>query len=93
MNYGELKHGLYDRLIFNKIKAGLGMDHVRLMVSGSAPLSRKVMTFYRCLLGVPVLEGYGQTEGSAAETMSSPDDMMTCGHVGSPAPSCEVVSM
>jgi len=57
LHHGRLHHGLYDRLIFNKIKKGLGMHHLRLMVSGSAPLSENVMTFFRCMLGVPVIEG------------------------------------
>lgn len=54
---GQLTHGLYDRLLFNKIKKALGMDHLRIMISGSAPLSENVMTFFRCMLGVPVVEG------------------------------------
>jgi len=53
----QLHHGLYDRLIFRKIAKGLGMDHVRLMISGSAPISENVMTFFRCMLGVPIVEG------------------------------------
>lgn len=57
LRHGRLQHGLYDRLIFNKIKKGLGMDHLRLMISGSAPISENVMTFFRCMLGVPVIEG------------------------------------
>jgi len=88
---GELKHGLYDRLIFNKIKKGLGMDQLRMLVSGSAPLSKPVMLFYRIFLGVPVVEGYGQTEAAAATSVTHPDDMTTAGHVGSPNRSCEVV--
>ena len=54
---GILTHSVYDALIFNKIKKGLGMDHIRLMISGSAPLNENVMTFFRCMLGVPVVEG------------------------------------
>lgn len=87
---GHLTHALYDRLIFNKIKAALGLDHIRFMVSGSAPLSKPVMTFFRCLLGVPVVEGYGQTEGSAAATISHPDDIRTVGHVGGPTGATEI---
>ena len=60
-------------------------------MSGSAPLSPKVMTFFRCLLGVPVLEGYGQTEGSAAATIGHPDDMSSVGHVGGPVGCVEIV--
>jgi long-chain acyl-CoA synthetase len=54
---GELTHKVYDTLLFNKIKKGLGMDHIRVMISGSAPLSENVMIFFRCMLGVPVVEG------------------------------------
>ena len=61
------------------------------MCSGSAPLSPKVMTFFRCLLGVPVVEGYGQTEASAAATFSHLDDVASVGHVGGPHGSMEVV--
>lgn len=67
------------------------MDCVRVMVSGSAPLSPKVMIFFRCLLGVPVLEGYGQTEASAAATVSHPDDLASAGHVGGPVPAVDIV--
>jgi long-chain acyl-CoA synthetase len=88
---GELKHALYDRLIFNKIKKALGFDHIRVLVSGSAPLSRPVMNFYRIMLGVPVLEGYGQTEGAACASISSQDDMRTAGHVGAPNSCAEIV--
>mmetsp|Transcript_1600 Transcript_1600/g.2862 ORF Transcript_1600/g.2862 Transcript_1600/m.2862 type:complete len:678 (+) Transcript_1600:91-2124(+) len=88
---GRLTHPFWDRILFHKIKKALGLDCVRLMVSGSAPLSPKVMTFFRCLLGVPVLEGYGQTEGSAAATISSPDDITSVGHVGGPTGCVEVV--
>lgn len=88
---GRLTHGLWDRILFKKIKTALGLDCVRFMVSGSAPLSPKVMTFFRCLLGVPVLEGYGQTEGSAAATIGHPDDMASVGHVGGPHRCVEVV--
>jgi len=61
------------------------------MVSGSAPLSPKVMTFFRCLLGVPVCEGYGQTEGSAAGSLGHPEDMASVGHVGGPHKCVEIV--
>lgn len=91
LKHGKLTHALYDRLIFNKIKKGLGMDQLRFVVSGSAPLSDNVMIFFRCLLGVPVMEGYGQTEGTAAGTVTHPDDIHTAGHVGGPMGCVEVV--
>lgn len=88
---GQLTHSFYDRLIFNKIKKGLGFGSLRVMVSGSAPLSKTVMNFYRIVLGTEVLEGYGQTENAACCTVSLPDDMTTSGHVGVPNAACEIV--
>ena len=37
-----------------------------------------------------MVEGYGQTTGSAAATMSHLDDIATVGHVGGPAGCCEI---
>ena len=91
LDEGRLAHPVWDRLLFNKIKRALGLDCVRCMVSGSAPLSPNVMVFFRCLLGVPVMEGYGQTEGSAAATIGHPDDVSSVGHVGGPHKCIEVV--
>ena len=91
LKHGILKHALWDRILFHKIKKALGLDCVRLMISGSAPLSPTVMTFLRCLLSVPVVEGYGQTEASAAATLGHPDDMTGVGHVGGPVKSVEIV--
>jgi long-chain acyl-CoA synthetase len=88
---GRLTHPLYDRLVFNKIKQALGMDQVRFMISGSAPLAENVMIFFRCMLGCPVMEGYGQTENAAAATIVHSEDMRTVGHVGGPVASVEIV--
>ena len=91
LKHGHLKHGFYDKLIFNKVKKALGMDCIRFMVSGSAPLSATVMTFFRCLLGVPIVEGYGQTEGATAATIALPWDIASAGHVGGPVPCVEIL--
>ena len=88
---GLLKHEFYDDLVFNHLKERLGMDCIRFMSCGSAPLGLNVMLFFRCLLGVPVVEGYGQTEGSAAATVSDPSDIATFGHVGGPVPCVEIL--
>lgn len=57
LQYGQLYHTLYDKILFNKIKTKLGLSSLRFMLSGSAPLSTDVMIFFRILLGIPVVEG------------------------------------
>ncbi|CAO2143249.1 unnamed protein product [Urochloa humidicola] len=79
---------MWDKLVFNKIKARLG-GRVRLMTSGASPLSSDVMEFLRICFGGEVLEGYGMTETSCVITTMDVGDKLI-GHVGSPNPSCEV---
>ena len=91
IKHGKLTHSFYDKLIFNKIKHALGFSDVKCMISGSAPLSPTVMLFFRCMLGVPVVEGYGQTEGAAIAAISHPSDLTTYGHVGGPVHPVEMI--
>ncbi|KAK3118377.1 hypothetical protein QOZ80_9BG0698200 [Eleusine coracana subsp. coracana] len=85
---GRNSSPMWDKLVFNKIKARLG-GRVRLMSSGASPLSPDVMEFLRICFGGEILEGYGMTETSCViSTMDIGD--RSIGHVGSPNPSCEV---
>lgn len=52
--------------------------------AGSAPIAPHVIEFLRVVFGSRVLEGYGQTENSAACSLTSYDDQASLGHVGGP---------
>ncbi|XP_065883666.1 long-chain-fatty-acid--CoA ligase 1-like [Dysidea avara] len=82
------RNSFWDTLVFRKIQDGLG-GRVRLILTGSAPISKDVMRFTRCALGCAVIEGYGQTECVAGATMTLPYEN-TAGHVGAPLPSVMV---
>jgi long-chain acyl-CoA synthetase len=47
-----------------RVRAGLGLDAVRIASSGSAPIPVEVLTWYR-RIGLPLLEGYAMTEDFA----------------------------
>jgi len=83
LKQGKLTHPIWDRLVFSKVKAKVGLDRVKLMTTGSAPISSEVLTFLRCVFAVPVMEGYGQTEIAAAATVTDPRDQ-ALGSVGGP---------
>lgn len=40
---GVTKHSIWDSLVFNKAKKAMGMQDVRLMISGGAPLPSRTM--------------------------------------------------
>ncbi|CAH1794140.1 unnamed protein product [Owenia fusiformis] len=84
------KDSIWDKLVFKKVQEGLG-GRLRLAVTGSAPISEKVMMFCRCAFGCPILEGYGQTEGNAGLTVTLPADT-TPGPVGPPLP-CNLIKL
>ncbi|KAK7253170.1 hypothetical protein RIF29_37662 [Crotalaria pallida] len=86
--HGKNPSPIWDRLVFNKMKAKLG-GRVRLMVSGASPLSPDIMEFLKICFGGRVTEGYGMTETTCVISCIDEGDNLT-GHVGSPTPACEV---
>jgi long-chain acyl-CoA synthetase len=54
--------------VLRSLKQRLGLDRTRLVISGAAPISQSVLEFFHGM-GVPIREGYGQTEGTAAATV------------------------
>ena len=85
-----IQYGFWDTLVFNGVKAKVGLDRVHLMITGSAPIAPHVMEFLRIVFGCPVVEGYGQTECGAACTVTDVGDQASMGHVGNPLPSAEL---
>jgi len=85
---GKVPSPIWDKLVFNKIRARLG-GRVRLMISGASPLSPEVMDFLRICFGGRVSEGYGMTETSCTICLCDEGDNLS-GHVGSPSAACEV---
>jgi long-chain acyl-CoA synthetase len=79
---GHYSHSIYDPLIFNKMKNLLG-GRVKIMITGSAPISSEVLNFLKICFCAPVCEGYGLTESSAAASLTSTFDPVS-GHVGGP---------
>ncbi|KAA0120737.1 long-chain fatty acid--CoA ligase [Mycolicibacterium sp. P9-22] len=62
----KLKHALFDKLVYGKLRAALGGD-CHAAISGGAPLGARLGHFYRGV-GLTIYEGYGLTESSAAVT-------------------------
>jgi len=83
-------HVVWDKLVFGKIAARVGLDRCRLMVTGSAPIAAHVFDFLRVAFSTVVIEGYGQTETCAAATASDGSTDWSSGHVGGPVACNEI---
>ncbi|MFF3641838.1 AMP-dependent synthetase/ligase [Streptomyces sp. NPDC002564] len=79
----KVKHKVFDKLVFSKLRAVLG-GRGEYAISGGAPLGERLGHFFRGI-GFTVLEGYGLTESCAA-TAFNPWDRQKIGTVGQPLP-------
>jgi len=83
----SLKHALFDKLVYSKIRAGMG-GAVEAAISGGAPLGTRLGHFYRGV-GVTILEGYGLTETTAGATLNL-TSALRIGSVGRPIPGTSI---
>lgn len=74
--------------VFYPLKYMVGMNRMRVALSGAAPISPKVLRFYH-MLGITMFEGYGMTETSVLITFSKPTEFKL-GAVGKPNPGVEI---
>ena len=77
---------LADRLLFRKIRMRFG-GRIKVAASGAAPLSKDLAEFYDAI-GMPLVEGYGLTEGGVVSM--NPLDRPKPGSIGKALPGVEV---
>ncbi|MFG2518716.1 AMP-dependent synthetase/ligase [Streptomyces sp. NPDC048527] len=83
----RLARGLYDLLVFRRVRKELG-GRLRYAISGGSPLDRRLSLFFYAA-GILIYEGYGLTETSAAATITPPLAPRP-GTVGLPVPGTAV---
>ncbi|MEZ4463654.1 MAG: long-chain fatty acid--CoA ligase [bacterium] len=85
-----LKLKLARRLFQQKLAGALGLDQLRLAVSGAAPIGKDVLEFFLAC-GVIIHEVYGQSEDAGPTTFNQPfPGKRRLGTVGLPFPGVEV---
>lgn len=65
----NMQHKLADKLVYSKIRKGLGAEYFDILVSGAASLKPQLCSFFSAI-GMPVFEGYGMTETSPVIAVS-----------------------
>jgi len=65
--YLESFYKLAHFVVFRKLKERMGFDRIRIAYSGAAPIAPDILYFFQSI-GVNLIEGYGQTEGTGVTT-------------------------
>jgi long-chain acyl-CoA synthetase len=84
----ELQYRLASKLVLSKLKPALGLGRARLMLSGAAPISKEILTFFSSL-DLLICEVYGQSEDTGPTTINVPGHTRL-GSVGPVLPGVEV---
>jgi len=71
---------LADRLVMRNLRTMLGMDRMKVAITGAAPISPDLIKWYQAI-GVNLVEGYGQTE-SVGLASCNPVDRIKLGSIG-----------
>ncbi len=77
-----------DKLVYSKLRAKLGLDRCRFLVSGGAPLAGEIARFFHGT-GILILDGYGLTETMAAAFLNRLDHF----RFGTVGPALDVVEL
>jgi long-chain acyl-CoA synthetase len=83
----KAQHVVFDKLVYSRLRTALG-GRCSAAISGGAPLGERLGHFFRGV-GVPIFEGYGLTETTAAIAVNTPE-ASRLGTVGRPVPSTTV---
>lgn len=83
----RIQRALFDRLVYGKIRARIGLDQCQLALSGAAPIATDVLYFFAGI-GLPIHEVYGMTETTAVTHANRPG-AIRIGSVGQPLPGVE----
>ena len=77
-----------DELVLAPLRARLGLDHARWLVSGAAPIAAELLEYFAAL-GLPILELWGMSEVSCCGTINVPGRAII-GTVGVALPGIEL---
>ena len=96
INYGRprgldrLQFALADRIFYRPLRAKLGLDELKVAVTGAAPIGQEVLDFF-VSCGIIIHEVYGQSEDTGPTSFNQPfAGERRLGTVGRPFPGVDV---
>ena len=86
----RIEFALAEKLFFKPLKAKLGLDAMKVAVTGAAPIGKEVLDFFLSC-GIIIHEVYGQSEDSGPTSFNQPfPGERRLGTVGRPFPGVDV---
>ncbi len=67
----QLRYKFWDFLVLQNLRRMIGMDRARRGTSGAAPISPELLEWFWAI-GVPLFEGFGQTESAGVAIVNAP---------------------
>jgi long-chain acyl-CoA synthetase len=84
----KVQRGLFEKLVFSKVRHAVGLDKCKLAITAAAPISPETHDFFAAI-GLPLIEIYGMTE-STAPALTNTIAERKVGTVGRPLPGVEI---
>ncbi|MGC9323247.1 MAG: AMP-dependent synthetase/ligase [Desulfomonilia bacterium] len=84
----KLQYDLAEALVYSKMRAALGMDRIRIFISGGGAIAVEIDRFFNGI-GVPVHNGYGLTETTPVTNVNR-FDVFEFGSVGQALPDTQI---
>lgn len=66
------QYKIADKLVFGKVKHGLGLSRANVMITAAAPISSELLDFFASV-DMRIQEVYGQSEGTGPSTLNQGD--------------------
>ncbi|PKN51303.1 MAG: hypothetical protein CVU55_12785 [Deltaproteobacteria bacterium HGW-Deltaproteobacteria-13] len=81
----NVAYNIFEKLIYSKLRKALGLDNMKALGVGGAPLSNEINSFFQ-IIGVPIHLGYGLTETTPITHLHTyrrlkPIKLGTCGPI------------
>ncbi len=84
----SLQHGLFEKIIYAKLREAIGLDQTVLGLTGAAPITKDLLATWLGF-GIVISEAFGMTETHAIIAYTPPGEARA-GTVGKPIPGIEI---
>jgi len=91
INFWSAVPAVYQILLADPSAEKYDLSSMEFGICGAAPLTEAVMKKFEETFGIPIVEGYGLTEGTCVSTINPKDGVRKVGSIGLPLPGQEVL--